>query len=297
MRDALGDRRKLSRQARVWAAMLLCTAVGCASRDALDLSGMSFAEEPLLGKVVWNDLITDDIGATRRFYGELFGWTFENGTGPGGGEYLVARSGNIYVAGLVSIAPRADGTELSRWLPYVSVADVDASAARARAAGGNVAAEARNVNLGRVAGIVDPDGAVIGLARSDIGDPDDRTTAAAAGRVIWTELLSADPDAAAEFYRSVVGFGARTIERGGGQYTMLTGSGADRAGILANPSEQAEPRWLTYFGVDDPATAAARAAALGGTVVLPVSPDLRGGTMALVTDPSGAILALREIAR
>ena len=297
MRNVSDDGRGLARKARAWAAMLLCMIVGCASNGTLDLSGMSFSPEPLVGKVVWNDLITEDIDATRRFYGELFGWTFENATGPGRDEYLVARSGNVYVAGLVSIAPRADGATLSRWLPYVSVPDVDASVARARAAGGDVAAEARNVNLGRVAAIVDPDGAVIGLARSSIGDPDDRTTAAAVGRVIWTELLASDPAAAADFYRSVVGCGARTIERGGGQYTLLTGGGADRAGILENPSEQAAPRWLTYFGVDDAAAAAARAAALGGTIVLPVSPDLRAGTMAVVTDPSGAILALREIAR
>jgi uncharacterized protein len=278
-------------------ALVLAAAVGCVTQNALDRSGMSFTEQPLVGKIVWNDLITDDLDSARRFYGELFGWTFERATGPGGADYAVARSGEIYVAGLVSIAPRTDGTELSRWLPYVSVEDVDTAVVRAQTAGGAVAVGARNVNLGRVAAIVDPQGAVLGLARSDIGDPDDRTTAAASGRVVWTELLAADTAGAASFYRAVVGYDTRMAKRRGGDYTWLTGAGADRAGILANPSEQAESLWLTFFGVDDAAAAADRAATLGGTIVLPVSPDLREGTMAIVTDPSGAILALQEVTR
>ena len=201
----------------------------------------------------------------------------------------------MYVAGLVAAEPRADGANVSRWLPYISVADVDDAVTRATASGGNVAATARNVSLGRVAAILDREGAVVGLARSSIGDPDDRTTAAAPGRVVWTELLANDPNAAAAFYLTVIGYDARTIERRGGDYTLLGKGGADRAGILANPSEQAEPTWLTYFGVTDAGAASARAVELGGTILLPESPELRDGTMALITDPSGALLMLREM--
>ena len=61
------------------------------------------------------------------------------------------------------------------------------------------------VRLGRVAAIVDSQGAPIGLARSDIGDPDDATTAGGPGRVVWSELLAADDAAAASFYSDVVG--------------------------------------------------------------------------------------------
>ena len=137
---------------------------------------------------------------------------------------------------------------------------------------------------------------MIGLARSKIGDPDDKTTKAAAGRVVWTELLTnTAPADAAAFYRSVVGYEVRTIERRGGEYTLLVMQGADRAGILKNPAAQWPPAWVTYFGVDDPAAISARAEALGGKVLLPVSPMLREGTMAVVADPSGAILVLQKL--
>jgi predicted enzyme related to lactoylglutathione lyase len=254
---------------------------------------MSFSDEPLVGKFVWYDLITDDAAVARQFYGGLFGWSFEKTKGPGGDDYFLALDEGVYVGGIVTRADPADGTEFSRWLPYVSVADVDASAGRARSAGGRVAVAPLDVRLGRVAAIVDSEGAALGLARSNIGDPDDATTAAAPGRVVWTELLTADDAAASSFYETVVGYDARAIERRGGFYTLLSAGGVDRAGILRNPTDW-DSQWLTSFGVEDPAAAAEKAAALGGRVLLAPTPEVREGTMALVSDPSGAVFALQK---
>ncbi len=276
-------------------SVLLVAAVlaGCSTLGGPDLSEMSFSEEPLVGKFIWHDLITEDSEAARRFYGGLFGWTFETTTGPRGAEYIVVRDGSVYIAGIVTRPDPPDGGEFSRWLPYVSVADVDSSANRARAAGGEVVVAPVDVRLGRVAVIVDPGGAVLGLARSAIGDPDEATTAAAPGRVVWTELLADDNAGAARFLEAVVGYEAHAVERRGGMYTMLRGGGVDRAGVLRNPTDW-KPQWLTSFGVEDPAAAARRAAELGGEVLLEPTPEVRDGTLALVTDPSGAVLALQK---
>ena len=54
--------------------------------------------------------------------------------------------------------------------------------------------------------------------------------------------------------------------------------------------------WLTYFGVHDAADAAKKAEELGGKILLPASPELRDGSMAVVADPSGAILVLQKLA-
>jgi len=289
---------RLIRHSRSGAFAVLAIATllsSCAAPSRLEDSGMTFSKEPLLGKVVWTDLVTEDLAAARRFYGELLGWTFEDTTGPAGRAYVLARSGGAFVAGLVPVDKRADGVRLSRWLPYVSVADVDASLRQASAAGGRVAADAREVGIGRVAVIIDPEGAVIGLARSSIGDPDDATTSPGPGRRVWTELLSNDPGAAAGFYGSVVGYQSRTLQRRGGEYTMLSKGGVDRAGVLRNPTADWSPVWLTSFGVADPAAAAMRAESLGGKVLLAPSSDVREGTMAIVADPSGALVVLQQV--
>jgi uncharacterized protein len=267
----------------------------CTTTTTRDLSGMTFSQQPLTGKFIWRDLITEDVTAARRFYGGLFGWTFEDTKGPGGRDYVLAKSGNIYVAGMVPVAKPDDGARLSRWLPYMSVADVDGAVAKATAGGGRVAVAARNVNIGRVAAVVDPEGAVLGFVHSNIGDPDDATTAPAPGRAVWMELLSNDPAAATDFYRSIAGYKAETIARHGGQYTIMSASGVNRAGILRNPTEHWDPTWLSYFGVEDPAAAARRAESLGGSILLPVSPKVRDGTLAVVADPSGAVLVLQKL--
>lgn len=279
------------------AGLIAATAVAIAActTTSPDLSGMSFSDEPLTGKFIWYDLITEDLDASKRFYGELFGWTFEDGAARSGSRYVVARDGGTYVGGLLEARPRPDGQNVSRWLPYVSVDDIDEAVARGVAAGAAVAVSARDVALGRVAAIIDSEGAVVGLAESDIGDPDDRTTRAAPGRTVWTELLANDPARAAAFYRSLAGYSVREIERRGGQYTLLASAGAERAGILEKPSPEVNSMWLTHFGVTDPKAAADRAKRLGGTVLLPASPDFRDNTMAIVTDPAGAVLVLHRV--
>ena len=40
-----------------------------------------------------------------------------------------------------------------------------------------------------------------------------------------------------------------------------------------------------------------RLEALGGAVIAPASPRLREGTMALVTDPTGALFVLQKVAQ
>jgi predicted enzyme related to lactoylglutathione lyase len=273
---------------------LLVGSVSCTTASDRALSGMSVSDQPLTGKVIWNDLITEDLAAARVFYGGLFDWTFEEGRQKTGGDYVIARHGDAYVAGILRIAPRTDGSKVDRWLPYVSVEDVDAAVERSLLAGATVAAEARDVSLGRVAAIIDPEGAVIGLAHSEIGDPDDKTTRAMPGRVVWSELLSRDPEAASSFYGQIAGYDVDVVNRRGGQYTFLLKNGVQRAGIMPRPGDDVTPVWLTYFGVSDPGAAAAKAEQLGGTVLLPPSADLRDGTMAVVTDPSGAVLVLQK---
>jgi len=190
--------------------------------------------------------------------------------------------------------PDSATAEYSRWLPYLSVADVDNAVRFTQSAGGEAVAGPVDLpDIGRAAAITDPQGAVLGLLRSRIGDPDD-SVAPAAGQVVWNELLAADDAGAASFYASLAGLEARTIERRGGEYTLLRSQGRERAGIMDRPDPRVIPLWLTHFAVSDVGAAARRAAELGGKVLLAPSPDLREGTLAVVTDPTGALLALQQ---
>ena len=280
---------------KYWTFMFLLLGLNaCSTVNTPAGLGFSLSDEPLVGKFVWHDLITNDTAAAQHFYAGLFGWTFEETIRPGGGPYILAKSNGQYVGGMVHKDNPNDQTNYSRWLGYLSVANVEKALKMTRSAGGTIVVDARELgNIGQVAAITDPQGAVLGLIRSNHGDPDD-SQPDALGRIVWDELLVEDTQAAASFYESLAGYNIQTIQRRGGQYIKLTADGRERAGIMQNPFEYYPSSWLTYFAVADPIAATAKVESLGGKVLLPPSSDLRESTLAVVEDPSGAVLVLQQ---
>src|SRR5260221_1242601 len=80
-------RRKMRRVAVLWLMAVLSLACGC-STDETPTKLPPLSSVPgsprLPGKFVWADLVTDDIPAARKFYSQLFGWTFRTV-----GDYVV----------------------------------------------------------------------------------------------------------------------------------------------------------------------------------------------------------------
>jgi predicted enzyme related to lactoylglutathione lyase len=107
----------------------------------------------------WIEAEQPDPGAAREFYGELFGWAFEDR--PGG--YAIARLAGREAAGLIraGVQPGGDG---AGWTTYIAVDDADGAVKRVHDAGGRVLAEPEDVGpAGRAALCVDPQGARFGL--------------------------------------------------------------------------------------------------------------------------------------
>ncbi len=111
------------------------------------------------GEFSWNELVSNDVGAAKAFYGGLFGWQTEAfGVGT---DYALFKQGDTMVGGLMQ-CPKPGLP--SHWLPYVTVADVDASAAKAKSLGAQVVMEPFDVpGVGRIAVLLDPQGAAIGV--------------------------------------------------------------------------------------------------------------------------------------
>lgn len=275
------------------AALLLAAIAACSTPGANRLADLPLSDEPLTGKFVWHDLITDDVDQVKRFYGGLMGWVFEDTTHPNGGDYTLIFAGERIVGGIVHLDDPA-GLEYSRWLGYLSVADVDDAVRLNGTRGGSAVAGPLDLpGVGRAAAVQDPQEAVVGLLRSKHGDPDD-SLLPAAGLVVWNELLAADQVAAADFYAALAGFDVREQQRAGGVYRVLMSQGRNRAGVMPRPSDDVEPFWLTHFGVKDVAVATEKATELGAQVLLAPAPGFRNGLQAVIVDPGGAILALRQ---
>jgi hypothetical protein len=122
---------------------------------------------PTPGHFSWNELITTDPRASADFYGKLFGWQATpfspKGAPAGDPNYTLFKTdANDMGAGGMMQAP-APGVP-THWLPYVVVDNVDASAAKAGELGAKVLCPVMAIpEVGRIAVIQDPLGAVIGL--------------------------------------------------------------------------------------------------------------------------------------
>jgi predicted enzyme related to lactoylglutathione lyase len=242
----------------------------------------------------WFDLATSDPEAARAFYTQLFGWTAEVVPDPQAGGYGFFRLGGRMVGG---VGPLMNQSQPTSWSAYVLVADAAEAISRARASGGSALVEPMDVmGQGTMAFIADPSGAVMGLWQPALHRGVEVRDVP--GSAAWTELHTRDLAAVGAFYSSVFGWEARDASTGGMPYTEWKRGDASVAGATPlQPGEESSPSyWLVYFAVADVDAASARAAELGGTVLLPAT-DFPGGRFSVVRDPQGAIFGMLLLRR
>lgn len=292
-------RERRPRRAGALAQMTLVT-VGTVLASAC---GRSYAVPPVtphstgeqhVGKWVWFDLLTHDAAAAERFYGELFGWTFQRDLDDEGNPFVVASLGDRPVAAMVEVDELENDVSRARWIPYVSVESVDAAVRQVEGQGGVVFAEAQDLeHRGRLAVVADPAGAVFGVLRSTSGDPTDLDPQP--GGFFWNELWTGDVQAAVDFYHGLAGYRHVVVDfPGSGDYDVLQAEERPRAGIVQLPFEGVSPHWLPYVLVDDPLSIAGRVEELGGAVILGPHEELRQGSVAIISDPSGAAFTIQK---
>jgi uncharacterized protein len=109
------------------------------------------------------DLSTSDQEAASRFYEQLFGWHVEKEDENSSHNYFHLFYGGEFIGGILPPAFRKPGTP-PHWQIYILVADCDVSAAKAQSLGAKLFLPPMIVeNIGRMAVIADPQGAVIAL--------------------------------------------------------------------------------------------------------------------------------------
>lgn len=111
------------------------------------------------------------------------------------------------------------------------------------------------------------------------------------------ELSAHDPEAARQFYSSLFGWqSADNPNSPVGVYTMFLHKGHDVAGLYRQFQPQIDagfaPFWDLYVAVPDADAAAARAAELGGKIVMPPFDVAGFGRMAVISDPTGAVFCV-----
>jgi len=284
------------------ATICTLTLVACATTN-VNLPSITEAPtgERLPGKIVWHDLLTNDPAASKRFYGELFGWEFESvgsfaGMGSDSAYTLIRHNGRL-IGGMIDTVALNNRTDISQWVVVMSVEDVDAAAQSFADNGGSVLTPPRDLQRrGRIAVVQDPAGALLALLQTKDGDPVDRQPEP--GDFLWNELWTIDVDGASKFYSDVAGFEAADWDTDGNEespanYRVLKRDDKPRAGVLSNPFADLDPVWVSYLRVASPAAITAKVEALGGRVLIEARPRALGGEVAFIAGPSEAGIALQ----
>lgn len=278
---------------------------------------MKFAE----GVPCWVDARLPDVEGGKRFYGELFGWTFDDGAGAEYGHYVRASLDGAPVAAL---APKSDGRMPTSWTVYLATPDANALAARIKGAGGQMITDPVPVGPFGTAGLAaDPEGAVFGIWQAGAHRGFGRQREP--GSFCWTEVYARSREVDS-FYERVFGYGSQDLGGTGG--TSGTGDAGDagaaegaggegepdgsfriwcpagsevgpgtaiggRAVMTAGFPAEMPPHFLNYFVVTDCDAAVATARQLGGRV-RDEPMDTPYGRVGVLVDNQGAVFAVLQ---
>jgi len=125
--------------------------------------GMAGPAETPLGGFGWMELATTNHEAAFDFYSKLFGWQALSRMDMGPpGVYLIFGSDDVQRGGMYKL--HQERSPRPYWLAYAAVANIDAAAAAATAAGGRIIVGPMEVpGGGRIAQVIDPSGAMFAV--------------------------------------------------------------------------------------------------------------------------------------
>jgi hypothetical protein len=250
------------------------------------------------GAPCWADVSVPDLAAGRRFYGELFGWSFQD-QGEEYGHYTIASRDGKAAAALMG---KVDPSMPTAWGLHLASSDVAKTAERITEAGGQVVFGPDAVgDAGVMAGATDPGGSFFGVWQAGrhigfgiVNEP---------GGYCWAENHTRDAAAVDAFYPAVFGYDEQQVGDGvhfdykvwslPGQPDQQVLGRMNRASDLAADHPSA---FQVYFVVADCDEAAATVKRLGGRVINEPS-DSPFGRMAVVSDDHGAEFAVIDVQR
>ena len=245
------------------------------------------------GCFAWYELLTTDVAAARSFYSRVVGWDAQDAS-TAAFSYSVFTADTVEVAGLMDLPPEGRTAGAApRWIGYVAVDDIDATADRLQQLGGRIYVPPTDSNIGRVSILIDPQtaalGMVGGLRRGDASDSPDRP-----GHIGWHELFATDAEKAFAFYRALFDWDASKTEKDPQEfYHWFAVNGRTIGGVFNKLPRAPVPFWLYYINVGDMDVALAAVRAGGGRVVQGPFELTAGHWISRCIDPQGAMFALQ----
>lgn len=208
---------------------------------------------------------------------------------------MVAMSHGLPVAEFIEQAERNGSMGVpANWLASVYVNQLETALHRVEDLGGLVlrGPSDRRGGLARVAVILDPSGAVLGLWEPGalVGEPGLHK----GGSLACIELETPHLDRARRFYTGLFGWDSHEVvdlDGGLGTHLVFSSCGQEVAAAVSCPLADVSASWCSVFNVADTDAAVQRAVA-AGAVVLAEPADMALGRRSALVDPEGALFAV-----
>ena len=239
---------------------------------------------------IWHDLVTSDVAAAKKFYGDVMGWTFELQPP----NYTITLAGGAGMGGIMDIPADMKGMP-PMWTGYVFTPDVDATCKEVVNLGGKIYRPAWDVpNVGRMSVIGDPAGAALMVMQPFSAEPQKSPAPGTVGTVGWNELYTSDLSVAWDFYSKLFRWTKGTPHDMGpmGIYQLFQIDGKDAGGVMKKMDSMPMSMWGYYFNVEGMDNAVARVKKAGGKIVNGPM-EVPGGQWTVnAQDPQGAFFSL-----
>lgn len=243
------------------------------------------------GQFIWYDLLTPDADASKRFYSHVVGWGTQQSPGPE--PYTMWENKGAPLGGIWPL--QKEMGDSPRWLPYVSVDDVDETIAKATQLGGRITAGPKDIGGGgRYAVIEDPQGASLAVYRSG-HSPQTPPFNPQVGQFSWHELATTDATKAFDFYSALFGWNKNgEMDMGEGGIYQMYGKGETMYGGMYKAGPDIPMSWCCYIMVDSVPEALERVKESGGKVLNGPMEVSGGSIVSQCIDPHGALFALHH---
>ena len=246
------------------------------------------------GAPIWADAMFPDLEAAKNFYGELLGWTFEEGQEEFG-NYTQAKSDGKRVGALSPQMPGMEDTPPA-WNLYLATPDINATVTRVKEAGGTAMMEPMQVgDFGTMVSAQDPSGVFFSVWQP--GTHDGFEKAGEPGSFAWAEVTTRDTAKADAFFEAVFPYEVKKMVDENVDFNVWQLDGKPQLGRFKMTDDfppQVPPYVNLYFAVDDCDAAVATVTKLGGK--LHYGPmDTPFGRFAAVADQQGAAFSVIDM--
>lgn len=245
---------------------------------------MSEAHHYSHGVPCWVDTWQPDPKAAQAFYGQLFGWEFDEVPLSGGDVYLNASLGGRLASGI----GRGPGGSPAVWAVYIRVESSERAIEQvARAGGRELIGSLELADEGRMAILADSTGVAFGIwegrhraGAQVVGVPNSWAMSA---------LHTTDLSKSVQFYGDAFGWELVRHSDTGLCEWRLNG----RMIAAATPTDglSVPAHWAINLAVADVDAFAERAMSLGATMLM-APMDTPGFRNAVITDPQGGVIAV-----